>query len=219
MERRVLLAIFLAFLVLYGYQMLVVPPPPPEGAAAGSPAPGVGTGAPEQPTAVQPAAAPATPPPPPAEPAPATAAGRLFSGPGPTIAAMPGGTPALPFTDDTCPFRTASVAASPLGGLPRRRAARAASPRPGDLLRFVKESGRGRGIPQRRSCPVTDRRRAGDPDPREDGCGAAATPSPEVRRPAPPPRTKRGPGTRAPDERRNIVIRRMLALGRGVAPQ
>jgi len=29
MERRVLLAIFLAFVVLYGYQMLLVPPPPP----------------------------------------------------------------------------------------------------------------------------------------------------------------------------------------------
>src|SRR6478672_9867842 len=36
----------------------------------------------------------------------------------------------------------------------------------------------------RAACPVTAALRAGDPDPREDGRGAAATPSPEVRRPA-----------------------------------
>ena len=42
MERRVLIAVFLSFLVLYGYQALFVPPPPatPETQAGGaSPAP------------------------------------------------------------------------------------------------------------------------------------------------------------------------------------
>jgi YidC/Oxa1 family membrane protein insertase len=51
MERRVLLAIFLSFLVLYAYQMLLVPPPAPrpdgEAPAASSiPAPGSGPGSP-----------------------------------------------------------------------------------------------------------------------------------------------------------------------------
>ena len=44
MERRVLVAVFLSFLVLYGYQALIGPPPPPPGpteSGPAEPAPGV----------------------------------------------------------------------------------------------------------------------------------------------------------------------------------
>lgn len=62
MERRVLLAVFLSFLVLYVYQALFVPPPPPPpaaDAAAEAPADAPGAAAPEEPAdtpaALQPA--------------------------------------------------------------------------------------------------------------------------------------------------------------------
>ncbi|MGE0705035.1 MAG: membrane protein insertase YidC [Vicinamibacterales bacterium] len=47
MERRVLLAIFLAFLVLYGYQMLLVPPPPQPAETATQPVPAAAASATE----------------------------------------------------------------------------------------------------------------------------------------------------------------------------
>ena len=78
-------------------------------------------------------------------------------------------------------------------------------------------SGEGVGCPTRypagAACPVTGRRRAGDPDPREDGCGAAATPSPEVRRPAPPPGTESGARHSGPRSTAQRRIRRLLAFG------
>lgn len=67
MERRVLLAIFLAFIVLYGYQWLVPPPAPPPPAQAPA---GAASAADAVAPAAAPAAAAAPPPavPPPAEP-------------------------------------------------------------------------------------------------------------------------------------------------------
>jgi YidC/Oxa1 family membrane protein insertase len=67
MERRVLLAVFLSFLVLYAYQALVVPPAP---AVDRQEPPRAGPGAPVEAPAPPPAAAPA-PPPAPVEAAPA----------------------------------------------------------------------------------------------------------------------------------------------------
>src|SRR5687767_13443848 len=59
MERRVLIAVFLSFLVLYGYQALFVPPPqPPPEAPAGAETP-----AGSQPVAAAPPPAPAAAPP------------------------------------------------------------------------------------------------------------------------------------------------------------
>src|SRR6185503_4237114 len=49
MERRVLIAVFLSFLVLYGYQTLFVPPPPPTTETPGGAAPGAATPAAETP--------------------------------------------------------------------------------------------------------------------------------------------------------------------------
>jgi YidC/Oxa1 family membrane protein insertase len=64
MERRVLLAIFLSFLVLYVYQALVVKPVPPgpsaPGPGAASPAAGASTPAPASPEAVPPPAQPSS---------------------------------------------------------------------------------------------------------------------------------------------------------------
>src|SRR5581483_504570 len=74
MERRVLLSIFLAFLVLYVWQALFVKPVPkpagasPAAAATGSASPAA--------IATPPAAAPKATPPPPAEPAAATVVGE-----------------------------------------------------------------------------------------------------------------------------------------------
>jgi YidC/Oxa1 family membrane protein insertase len=62
MERRVLVAVFLSFLVLYGYQSFVVPPSP---ATTGESAP---------PAAAAPASAVVTPPAPPENPTPAAPA-------------------------------------------------------------------------------------------------------------------------------------------------
>jgi YidC/Oxa1 family membrane protein insertase len=73
MERRVLIAVILSFLVLYGYQALFVPAPPPPGSQTGQQAPAAG-GAP---TATTPSTAPATAPAAaaaPATPAPAAPA-------------------------------------------------------------------------------------------------------------------------------------------------
>ncbi|MBM3817705.1 MAG: membrane protein insertase YidC [Acidimicrobiia bacterium] len=67
MERRVLIAVILSFLVLYGYQALFVPPPPPPGGQAGQQAAAPG-GAPSPSTSA------ATPPPAPSAAAPAPAA-------------------------------------------------------------------------------------------------------------------------------------------------
>jgi YidC/Oxa1 family membrane protein insertase len=67
MERRVLIAVILSFLVLYGYQALFVPAPPPPGSQAGQQAPAAG-GAP---AAIPPSAAPSAAP---SAPAPAAAA-------------------------------------------------------------------------------------------------------------------------------------------------
>lgn len=51
MERRVLLAVLLSFVVLYGYQLLFPPPPEPKPAATGPPAaPSTAAPAPQQPT-------------------------------------------------------------------------------------------------------------------------------------------------------------------------
>jgi len=76
MERRVLIAVFLSFLVLYGYQTLFVPPPPatteaPDGAAPGAAAPGAAS-----PAAGTPVPSPA----PGAEPAPALPAAPVVVG-------------------------------------------------------------------------------------------------------------------------------------------
>jgi YidC/Oxa1 family membrane protein insertase len=68
MERRVLIAVFLSFLVLYGYQALFVPPPPPpQPAPTQAPSGPSGTTQPAQPT-TEPATTPA---PPPVSPTPA----------------------------------------------------------------------------------------------------------------------------------------------------
>ena len=57
MERRVLVAVFLSFLVLYAYQALVVPPPPATQTQAPQPAPAAQpSGAPPQPAPAQTAA-------------------------------------------------------------------------------------------------------------------------------------------------------------------
>jgi YidC/Oxa1 family membrane protein insertase len=59
MERRVLLAVLLSFVVLYGYQLLFPPPPEPKPAATGQPVPSPGaTPATQQPAHVPPAEAP-----------------------------------------------------------------------------------------------------------------------------------------------------------------
>ncbi len=70
MERRVLLAVFLSFLVLVAYQSLVGPPPAPEGPAANVDAPAApATASPDQPPAPGVASQPAAPvPPPPGQP-------------------------------------------------------------------------------------------------------------------------------------------------------
>lgn len=65
MERRVLLAVFLSFLVLYAYQALIGPPPDAQrpDAASGAPAaPGAPAAAPPSAVAADPPAAPAAPP-------------------------------------------------------------------------------------------------------------------------------------------------------------
>ena len=69
MEKRVLLAVVLSFLVLYGYQVLFPPPKPQPQPTSGTPAPA------QQLPGAQPVERPAAPPsaPPPAEPAPAAA--------------------------------------------------------------------------------------------------------------------------------------------------
>ncbi len=54
MERQVLLAVFLSFLVLYAWQALVVPPPPPVGDGQPQPAPQVDPGAPSAPSPAAP---------------------------------------------------------------------------------------------------------------------------------------------------------------------
>ena len=59
MERRVLVAVFLSFLVLYGYQTFILPPPPPPEAQVQPASPDVTSGAPTEGTpdpAVRPAA-------------------------------------------------------------------------------------------------------------------------------------------------------------------
>lgn len=71
MERRVLVAVFLSFLVLYAYQALLVPPPPPPPAETQAPpaAPAAGPPSPLQPVpapTAEPVAEPASPPAPPA---------------------------------------------------------------------------------------------------------------------------------------------------------
>ena len=69
MERRVLVAVFLSFLVLYGYQTFVLPPPLPPEAPVQPASPGAPAGvAPEEPQVTPPEAPPAT-----AQPAPAAA--------------------------------------------------------------------------------------------------------------------------------------------------
>src|SRR6188472_131105 len=63
MERRVLIAVFLSFLVLYGYQALFAPPPPPPASTtkesparpAGSPPAATAQPAPAQPSEPAPA--------------------------------------------------------------------------------------------------------------------------------------------------------------------
>jgi YidC/Oxa1 family membrane protein insertase len=78
MEKRVLLAVFLSFLVLFVYQSVFAPPPPKPAGAKQTPAAATPTGKAEPPPAAtpapQPAATPAAPPAAeaPAEPAPAT---------------------------------------------------------------------------------------------------------------------------------------------------
>ena len=90
MERRVLLAIFLSFLVLYGYQALFVKPVPKPPAtattgAAGSPAPGTAT----------PAAS--------GSPSPTAAAPPAATAAGPTLAVAPpsGAPPVVGATDES----------------------------------------------------------------------------------------------------------------------
>jgi YidC/Oxa1 family membrane protein insertase len=73
MERRVLVAVILSFLVLYGYQALFVPPPPPASQAGQqTPAPGGSPSSPAPDVPQAPPASAAAPPPPTAAPAPAT---------------------------------------------------------------------------------------------------------------------------------------------------
>jgi YidC/Oxa1 family membrane protein insertase len=57
MERRVLIAVFLSFLVLYGYQALFVPPPPPGNEQSAAPSSPAAVPAPAAGTAVVPAPA------------------------------------------------------------------------------------------------------------------------------------------------------------------
>jgi len=49
MEKRVLIAVFLSFLVIYAYQALVPAPPPPRSTPAAPP--GTAPGAPQRPSA------------------------------------------------------------------------------------------------------------------------------------------------------------------------
>jgi YidC/Oxa1 family membrane protein insertase len=72
MERRVLIAVFLSFLVLYGYQTLFVPPPPATTETPSAAAPGAASPAAEN--------APATPAPVAQPPAPAVAATPVIVG-------------------------------------------------------------------------------------------------------------------------------------------
>ena len=71
MERRILIAVFLSFLVLYAYQALFVPPPP----TPGSQAPAATPAAPPQAKPASPAT-PTPTPEPPAEPAAAAVVGE-----------------------------------------------------------------------------------------------------------------------------------------------
>ena len=76
MERRVLIAVFLSFLVLYGYQALFVPPPPATSAGQSTAPSTPGIAPAPSPPAGATAAPAATPPPPVDSPRPATVVGE-----------------------------------------------------------------------------------------------------------------------------------------------
>src|SRR6478672_11104901 len=91
MERRVLLAIFLSFLVLYGYQALFVKPAPKPPATASTGA----TGSPGSPGAATPATT--------GSPSPASPAAPVATAAGPTLAVAPpsGAPPVVGATEES----------------------------------------------------------------------------------------------------------------------